>query len=316
MPGTIVAPASWTACAPSALGAAAPRFRVPPRAAYTRGPRLLKLEFPDHTLVAKRMPDEAAARTLVALTGDLARGCEHVPAPTLAPSADARDWWICTPFLEGIAWLHQGGPQLLAAAALASLHATMRALPAAPIRAAAAARHARTFDWLERHSGAQELRALAACAGMDVRGLRRACEAWLASPSQPVHHDLHPSNLWWAQGRLWFLDFEELPSAYLPVSADLARYLERHLLQPAAAERALDEFWLGYRERSGTRMPASAELFAALAWNWLDSWAVLQGFTRRPPDFESERAKFLELLQLHASAWPRLAARLDALNAA
>ena len=318
MTSAIVAPASWTPCDPARLPGAAPRFEAAPVAAYTRGARLLRLDLPGRSIVAKRMPGEAVARTLFALVQALAARCAHVPPPSLASSGDGRAWWLCAPYLEGVPWLQQGGPQSIAGEALASLHAAMRCLPGEDIRAEAARRSARVLGWLDRNAGAVEVRSLAACAGLEPEGLRRALDAYLAAPAQPVHHDLHPGNVWWAEDRLWFLDFEELASGYLPVAADLARYLERHLLVAPAADpdRALAEFWGAYAQRAAAPMPGAAELFAALAWNWLDSWSTLHAFSPRPADFASERAKFLDLLQHHSHGWKRFAARLAALPAA
>ena len=316
MASAIVAPASWTACDPAALPPGAPRFDAPPRAAFTRGARLLRLDFARGALVAKRMADPAGAERLLALLQPLAHACEHVPAPSLARGEDGRTWWLCAPFLEGAPWIESRGSHAVVGTALASLHAAMRLLPRDGIVAAAAARHARVHAWIDENAEAPEVRTLAGCAGMDVGALRGVLGEYLAAPAQPVHHDLHPSNVWWSGEQLFFLDYDELPSAHLPVAADLARYIERHLVAPGEeASSALGDFWLAYAARSGAGMPGSRTLFAALAWNWLDSWSTLQGFAPRPMDYDVERAKFLELLQLHRRQWKHVAARVEALAA-
>ena len=303
---TTVAEVTWSAREPAALPPAAPRVARGARHVGAYGSHLLLLRWPDRGLVAKRMPTRAAAEAAFALAAQLAAHCAHVPAPTLLEAGDGITWWVATEYLEGGRWLDANASVEAAALALARLHAAMRMLPAQPIRDAGAARAARVLAWLQAHEGDEEVRSLGVVAGLDAAALRAALERHLAGAAQPVHHDLHEGNTWWSRGQVWFLDLEETGSSHLPVAADLMRFIERQLLLPrgpAEGAAAGREFWRRYHAHAGMPAAGADEAYAALAWNWLDSWAALHSAAPSPASFAAERRKFLALLRFHVAHW-------------
>jgi Ser/Thr protein kinase RdoA (MazF antagonist) len=269
------------------------------------------MHFDDRVLVAKRMPDAAAARRLHGITQSIAERCRHVAPAQLLEGNDGGAMWLCTPYLEGCTWYETGGSQEQFAAALANLHAAMKRLPPEPIVDAMREREARVLGWLAREQQSGEVRRLAAANGISAAKMRELLEGYLGQAAQPIHHDLHLGNIWWSGGNIWFLDLEEVASSYLPVLGDVMRYAERHLLVPGRPERDFEELWRGYARESGGTAASSSEAFAAAAWNWLDSWAALQGLDPATTDYASEKDKFLAILAWHGRHWKDVARRID-----
>lgn len=305
-------PTVWTECAGATIPDSLPSLGVPPQRVHAHGNHLFRLDFGSHAMVAKRLDDVPAGRLLSDLMRHAGQSCPHVPEVQLFECRDRSYAWLCSPYLDGTSWLSSGRPHVNMAAALVSLHEALRPLVRPEIVSASLARRARVLDWLVRHSNDDEIQRLAGTAGVSVAGLAGRIEAFLGECAQPIHHDLHAGNIWWSAGKIWFLDFEEATSAYLPVIADVMRFVERHIFLPAGNSSEwtaeLPVFFDAYFAAPGVPRPTVQASVSALAWNWLDSWATLDANRGCGPSYDSERMKFLRILgfyEMHGAALER-----------
>lgn len=216
--------------------------------------------------------------------------------------ADRREMFIY-PLIEGTPVVP--GPESLTrlARALSELHGALRNCAASDL----VSKRQQTVRRMYRRYAANLL--ADATWARDLPEARADVYRWLeedrlleGAKVQVIHNDLNPGNILVDRvGRIWFLDFEEAAWSYLPVEFDIARVVERYIVDGAVGadkKNAADSFVAAYRERDVYDRYRGG-ITGALRWLLGFSWLRLGPILSRADVLQhGEVLKFLHLGKL------------------